>query len=345
MDKRKLFFRAIVAIVVIGAFYRYFEQQPDEQLYHISGKTMGTITYNVKYVAGSQLIHQSEIDKILIEFNQSLSTYIPDSEISTLNQTGVLEYPSITFLKVLQSSLTVYEESNATFDPTVGPLVNAWGFGPDKKPSMLDSSLVEMLLKNVGLNKLTISDNLITMDTAMYLDFSAIAKGYAVDLVAELIDAYGVGNYMVEIGGEVSAKGTNESLKTWTIGIQDPLVAKYEEKLLGIVSLDNRSMATSGNYRNYYEIDGKKIAHTIDPRTGFNTNHNLLSATVFADNCMDADAYATAFMVLGLEDSKGVLARVGIDAFFVFQKEDGSLGSYFSDGIASSVKLNKTENQ
>lgn len=345
MDKRKLFFRAIVAIVVIGAIYRYFEQRPDEQAQYLTGQTMGTITYNIKYISQDQLIKKTSIDSILKEFNQSLSTYIPNSEISTLNSAGLLENPSDVFIQVLKASLTVHKNTSATFDPTVGQLVNAWGFGPGEKPSIPDSTTIKNLVKTIGLNRVNFTDKLVAMDTSMYLDFSAIAKGYAVDVVAKYLEFKKINSYLVEIGGEVRANGKKASGKNWTIGIEDPLVERAEQKLLAIVRLANMAMATSGNYRNYYKVGNKTIAHTIDPRTGYNTNHNLLSATVFADNCMEADAYATAFMVLGLEASKKVLESIDIDAFLVFQKEDGDLSSYVSKGIAPFVDLNKIEDQ
>lgn len=342
MDKRKLFFRAIVAIVVIGALYRYFTSQPEEGLFHVSGETMGTIVYNVKYLAADKTVEKLAIDSVLIAFNQSLSTYISNSEISTLNSTGRLEKPSQTFRDVIEASFDVYESTDGAFDPTVGPLVNAWGFGPDKEIEIPDDALIESLIRNVGLGNVQLRKGLITMDTAMYLDFSAIAKGYAVDLVARYLDQNLIGNYMVEIGGEVSAKGMNDKGKTWSIGIEDPLVEKGDQKLLAIVRLEGRAMATSGNYRNYYEKDDKIIAHTIDPRTGYNTTHNLLSASVFAKDCMSADAYATAFMVLGLEASKQIVASSDIEAFFVFQEEGGNLSSYVSQGITEFVDLDKT---
>ncbi|MEO9474193.1 MAG: FAD:protein FMN transferase [Cyclobacteriaceae bacterium] len=345
MDKRKLFFRSIVAIVVIGALYRYFSSQPAERLTHISGKTMGTITYNVKYIDKTEPVSKSKIDSVLRAFNQSLSTYIPDSEISILNQSGELNSPSRLFTDVMQESYRVYEMTSGAYDPTVGTLVNVWGFGPDKSRLVPDSTLVDSLRQFVGLQKIVLEKEAINMDTLMYLDFSAIAKGYAVDLVSELLLEHGVNSYMVEIGGEVRTHGVNDQGKTWTIGIEDPLVEREEQRLLGIVRLNNMAMATSGNYRSYYEVGDRIIAHTIDPRTGYNTTHNLLSASVFSNGCMTADAMATAFMVLGLEGSMRIVESTEVEAFLIFQKEDGSLASYVSDGLKPYIDLDKTQNQ
>ena len=148
---------------------------------------------------------------------------------------------------------------------------------------------------------------------------------------------------MVEIGGEVRAKGANEKEKTWSIGIEDPLVAQDESRLLAIIRLADKAMATSGNYRNYYRVGGRTIAHTIDPRTGYNTDHNLLSASVFAEDCMTADAYATAFMVLGLNQSMEIAEKEGVDVFLVYQKENGELGSFASAGLEPFIELNNAD--
>lgn len=340
---RKLFFRIILALVVLGAIYRFFTSQPEYTLTHITGQTMGTIQYNVKYMGDDAPNYKRQIDSLLRAFNQSLSTYIPNSEISTLNKTGRLENPSKMFLDVLKSSREVFENTGGAFDPTVGPLVSSWGFGANKQPDMPDSSEIEQLMGFVGFDRVVFSEKQVSMDSGMYLDFSAIAKGYAVDLVALFLEQHGHHNYLVEIGGEVRAKGENEQNEIWKIGIEDPLVQQAERKLLAIVRLKGLSMATSGNYRNYYQANGRTIAHTIDPRTGYNTSHNLLSASVFAGDCMSADAYATAFMVLGLEESRQVLKNSAMDAFLIYQDEAGILRSDVSEGLKSAVTLNKTE--
>ncbi len=330
-------------IVVVGAFYRYYTSKPAETAFHITGQTMGTITYNVKYQAKEALISQNEVDSILIAFNQSLSTYIPSSEISSLNQAGYLKDPSELFNAVMNKSAEVFSGSQKAFDPTVGPLVNVWGFGPDKEPNVPDSATVIELLSHTGFSKIQFSSRSVSMDSLMYLDFSAIAKGYAVDVIADFLLKKEIKNFMIEIGGEVRASGTNEKQEIWSIGVEDPLVAQDESRLLAIVKLQNKAMATSGNYRNYYRIGGKTIAHTIDPRTGYNTGHNLLSASVFANDCMTADAYATAFMVLGLEESKQIAQKEELEVYLVYQKDSGELGSFVSDGLAPYIELNNAD--
>lgn len=339
---RKLIFRIILVVVIIGAAVRFFLAQPEYTMTHIVGQTMGTIEYNVKYLGDDVPNYKAQIDSVLKAFNQSLSTYIKDSEISHLNQTEELVSPSQMFLEVTQASSDIYTITEGAFDPTVGPLVNAWGFGPDKKINVLDSSVVDSLMQDVGFHRVQFTDEKVEMDSGMYLDYSAVAKGYAVDLVARFLEEKGFENYMVEIGGEVRAKGQNEANDVWKIGIEDPLVRMDERKLLAIVHLKDRSMATSGNYRNYYKVGDRTIAHTIDPRTGFNTNHNLLSASVFAPDCMSADAYATAFMVLGVEGAQAILAKTDLEAFLIYQ-ENGELKSYTSPGLESFMELNKIQ--
>lgn len=340
---RKLIFRIILVIIIIGAAYRLYVNQPEFSLTHITGQTMGTIQYNVKYMGADVPNYKKEIDSILFAFNRSMSTYIPDSEISRLNKTGRLEDPSGMLLEVLSRSREVYESTDGAFDPTVGPLVSAWGFGADRKPTIPDSLGVNELLSRVGFNKIRFSEEQVVMDTLMYLDLSAIAKGYAVDLIGKFLERKEFENYMVEIGGEVRVKGENEKNERWAIGIEDPLVELAERKLLAIVRLKDRSMATSGNYRNYYAVGDRIIAHTIDPRTGYNTSHNLLSASVFASDCMTADAYATAFMVLGLEGSKAIIEVTKMDAFLIYRDESNRIMSYASEGVKPHLEMNNTE--
>ena len=298
---------------------------------------MGSISYNVKYEG--TILFKNQIDSVLVAFNKSLSTYIPDSEISLFNNEDLLTSPSRLFDEVLSKSLEIYQQTNGAFDPTVGPLINAWGFGAGQATATLDSAKVDSLLLLVGLEKVAIASDKITKDTKVYLDFSAIAKGQAVDEVGRFLENKGVRNYMVEIGGEVRCRGLNQSGATWTIGIEDPLVQINERKAMALVTLDDLSLATSGNYRNYYERDGRTYAHIIDPRTGYTADHNLLSASVFAKDCMIADAYATAFMVMGLEQSiKFVEANDELDAVFVYQT-DSLIDVYESLSIDQSVEL------
>ena len=331
-------FRAILALIAVFLLYRISKNgQEQKHLQEFTGQTMGTITYSVKVMAEDPLPIGFGIDSVLKAFNQSLSTYVPSSEISKFNATDTLLEPSDLFTKVLLTSKEVHTKTDGAFDPTIGPLVNAWGFGPDRKPLDLDSIKVDSLLQRVDFDKIQAGRQLISKESGMYIDFSAIAKGYAVDLVAKYVESFGVEDYFVEIGGEVRTKGINKKQEIWKVGVDHPLVAKDERKTMAIIALENRAVATSGNYRNYYKKDSVLIAHIIDPRTGYPASGDLLSASVFATDCMEADAYATALMVLGLEKSRQLIEKnPSLDAVLIYQ-EEGTLKSYISSGIEASV--------
>lgn len=315
------------------------KSQPNVPVAEIQGTTMGSIGYNVKVVGTDENLKPS-IDSILIAFNESLSTYIADSEISRFNKESHFDQNELSAIMadVVNKSYQVWEATRGAFDPTVGPLINAWGFGPDKKIIEPDSATIDSLLLLIGMDKVEMNFDGLNKKENVTLDFSAIAKGQAVDQVSVWLESKGFNNHMVEIGGEVRARGKSPSDTTWMIGVQDPRV-ELTDKRLAIVSLDNQSMATSGNYRNYYEQDGILRAHIVDPITGYTADHNLLSATVIADDCMTADAYATAFMVMGLDRSiEMVELKPNLEALFVFQSGD-EFDIYVSSGISENTIL------
>ncbi|MDW3196327.1 MAG: FAD:protein FMN transferase [Cytophagales bacterium] len=337
----------VIGVLLFAIAFVYFirlsnSDEPTQQ--EFTGQTMGTIPYTVKVISKESLPISYGIDSVLKAFNQSLSTYIPDSEISTFNRLDSLVYESEMFYPVLEKSREIHEATAGAFDPTVGPLVNIWGFGPDKSIDVPDSTQIDSLLRLTGFDRILFNTSFVAKQPGMYLDFSAIAKGYAIDLVAEFVEAKGVTNYLVEIGGELRARGKNLKNESWSIGIDDPLVAKNERKILSILELNNLSLATSGNYRNYYEKDGVVYAHIIDPRTGYNRTHNLLSASVFSSDCMTADAYATGFMVMGLKASIKVVEQdPGLEALLLFQ-ENGEIKSYVSPGLKPAIKVLNSSN-
>lgn len=331
----------LVLILIVYIVYKMRQNDsPPLQMVEISGTTMGTIGYSIKYFNEDGENFANEIDTLLKVWNLSLSTYIPESEISRFNKrTGCFEFESEYFLPVLNASKEVYENSDGAFDPTVGPLVNAWGFGPDK--SMVpDSSSVDSLLHLVGFSKIQFDENKVCKESArIKLDFSAVAKGYAVDVISEFLETRGINNHLVEIGGELICKGTKLDEKPWRTAIEDPTVEVYERKILAVAELKDRAVATSGNYRNYYVRDGVKYVHTINPATGYPISHTLLSASVFADNCMLADAYATAFMVLGVEKAKSVLEKnKSLDAYLIYSDDKGEIKTLITDGIAQNIE-------
>lgn len=336
----KRFYPIVLILVVFIVWKIRQDKSPQLQMVEISGTTMGTIGYSVKYFNEDGNNLSEAIDSLLKVWNLSLSTYIPESEISRFNKAdGCFEFESIYFLPVLKASKEVYKNSNGAFDPTVGPLVNAWGFGPDKSMTP-DSSRVDSLMKLVGYNKIKFDDQKVCKDIpGIKLDFSAIAKGYAVDVIANFLESKGIHNLLVEIGGELICKGTKNGGLPWRTAIEDPTVKVYERKFLAVVNLKDRAVATSGNYRNYYVQNGKKYVHTINPATGYPISHTLLSASVFADNCMLADAYATAFMVLGVEKTKTILNNnPSIDAYLIFSDHQGEISTFITAGIAQNIE-------
>ncbi len=310
------------------------------QLVHFSGITMGKIGYNVKYYHPSALNLKTSVDSLLHIWNQALSTYIPNSEISRFNDSdSCFTFESEYFYPVLKKSREVYENSGGAFDPTVGPLVNAWGFGPDKSLSP-DSARIDSLKVLIGFDKIHFDRKKVCKELpGMKLDFSAVAKGYAVDVVADFLQSKGIRDLLVEIGGELVCKGTKEGNKPWRTAIEDPEVKIYEQKILAVVDITDRAIATSGNYRNYYVRNGRKYVHTIDPATGYPVQHSLLSASIFAADCMTADAYATAFMVMGVEKGKRLLKKhPELDAYLIYEDKNKHLVTYASPGIKKFIK-------
>ncbi len=313
-----------VFLFIIGFYFASCNQAPKSTYVYLEGFTQGT-TYNITYESLDNINYKKEIETLLANFDSSLSTYNELSVISQINynKSNITDkYLRIVFKK----SKEIYEQTNKAFDLTVAPLVNAWGFGFRNKEEITNAK-IDSILEFVGFNKVSLKDSLILKsDPRVMLDVNAIAQGYSVDVVAEFIEAKGISNYLVEIGGEVKAKGVNNKGKIWKIGIDKPFDNNNipGQELQAIVKLNNKSLATSGNYRKFYERDGIKYSHTINPKTGYPVTHSLLSTTVIANDCMTADAYATAFMVMGLEEAYLLVEKLtDIEALFVYSNENG----------------------
>jgi FAD:protein FMN transferase len=292
--------------------------------------------YHVTYESPKGIDLHEKISAELKRFDFSLSTFNKESVLSKINRNESVETDEY-FRTVFSKSIEIAEKTNGAFDPTVAPLVNAWGFGFKAKENVT-AQLIDSLLQFVGYNKIRLTaDNKIEKDDPrIMLDFSAIAKGYSVDVISNLLTAEGCKNYMVEIGGEVVTKGVNREGKPWRIGINEPNDNEpiVPQNLQAIIGISNLGLATSGNYRNFYIEEGKKYAHTINPETGYPVNHNLLSATVIAPNCMTADAYATACMVLGVEKAKQLASTINeIDIFLIYSTEDTENEVLYSSGF------------
>ena len=342
-NARKNIIYSAVLLVVIMAVYFWRSNQAGETVSEVvevttgkltlAGKTMGT-TYNIVYLDEANRDFQTSIDSLLVVFNQSLSTYVPDSELSKFNLGDTIDFKLPYFLPVLKASKAVFEKTGGAFDPTVGPLVNVWGFGP-VGAELKDSTDINLLLKLVGFDKIEFDEQQLRKKIpGIYLDFSAIAKGYGVDVVGEFLIGNGIENFLIEIGGELVARGLNEKGELWKVGVNRPEESANASELISIIALQDRGMATSGNYRNYYVKDSVKISHTINPATGYPVNHNLLSATVLAKDCMTADAYATALMVMGTEKAIALdIALKEIEVFLVYSDSIGGFKTYASETL------------
>lgn len=310
----------------------------------IGGKTMGT-TYSAKFEGENTKEINDALDELFLEINMEVSTYIDSSLISKFNANKhfeLIDSSSVHFVNNYFAAKKVFEKTEGLFDPTVMPLVNYWGFGYDEKRKVtkVDEVKIKSLLESVGMDLLfdvgfgrRIS-NLTKKHPKTELDFSALAKGYGADQAGKLLESKGIENYLVEIGGEVYTKGVNEQGKSWIIGINTPKEDAKISDFEAYVGLSGKGMATSGNYRNYYEVDGQKFSHTINPKTGFPERSNLLSATIIADDCMTADAYATACMVSGLEKALEIIKNDNsLEGFFIFADKSGTLQTKSTEGF------------
>lgn len=290
------------------------------------GFIQGT-TYQITYFSNENKDYRQQIDGLLVRFDSSLSTYKPYSLITRINNNDSLVEIDDYFEVVFNKAYQVYEETNGAFDITVAPVINAWGFGPEKRVEV-DSAKIIGLLKFVGMQHVKIDNHKIYKKfPEVKLDVNAIAQGYSVDIIADFFDKEGIDNYLVEIGGEIRTRGVNRNGGPWRIGIDKPIDNNQVpgQELQTIVQLQNKAIATSGNYRKFFEEDGIKYAHTINPKTGFQEKHSLLSVTVLSNDCISADAYATAFMIMGLEQSiEFVNNRPDLEAYFIYSDKGGN---------------------
>ncbi|MEJ2084316.1 MAG: FAD:protein FMN transferase [Acidobacteriota bacterium] len=334
-----------VAFGLLAAACRPTETGP--VIEQFSGPTMGT-NYTVKIVADragqTDLPRlQAAVDQILADVNHRMSHYEDDSEISRFNAWHSSEPFSASreMIDILALARDIESATNGAFDITVAPLVNAWGFGPPgKAPTAPDPEQIEKLLNRTGWEGIQIDESgstIAKVDPELTIDLSAIAKGHGVDRVVATLEAAGLANFMVEVGGEVATRGLNRDGQPWRIGIERPIPGKRAVEL--VVPLSDLSMATSGDYRNYYEIEGKRISHTIDPRTGYPITHSVASVSVVHPRCAEADAYATGLLVLGA-DGFELAEEIGLAAYFLFRDSGevfmGRMTAQFKDLLEQS---------
>ena len=335
-QKKKLIWQIPFLTLLIVGTILILRQQQSSPYQKSADKVFGTF-YHIVYQCDSDLTQS--INAELAKVDQSLSPFNEHSVITAVNNNQEVVLDSM-FLDVYQKALQISRETDGAFDITVAPLVNAWGFG-FKNGSQPSAPQVDSLKQIVGYQKVSLVDGkIVKQDPRMMLDCSAIAKGYGCDAVARLLRNRGIRNFMVEIGGEIVASGVNDKQKPWTIGVTKPTDDSLNigNELQTILNVTDKAMATSGNYRNFYYQGGKKFAHTIDPKTGYPVQHSILSATVLADECAIADAYATSFMVMGLEGAKVILQRhPELMAYLIYSDENGNNAVWFSPSLQDKI--------
>jgi len=295
------------------------------------GSVFGTF-YQVTY--DSDVNYEKQLDSLFLVINKSMSTYIEDSDISKLNRNEEVTV-DVHFKNVFKKSKSIYKETKGAFDPTIGAVVNAWDFGPQGKIIDLDSLKIDNLMRSVGLDEVDLVENKIIKPSGTFIDFNAIAKGYGVDVVGEFLESKNIENYLINIGGELRARGTNlEKAKAWTVGVENPNF-NDTQSINKVLFLENKAMATSGTYRKFkIDEEGRRYAHIIDTETGYPSKTNLLSISVIAENCMTADAYATAFKAMGIEKVKTfVESHPELMVFLIFENTDNQLQTLSLNGF------------
>ena len=336
MKRNKLVWQLPFLVLLIVGTVVIIRHQSSMPYQHNSGMVFGT-TYNITYQCDSNL-HNS-IKRELQKVDEALSPFNKRSVITAVNNNRDIEVNDM-FADVFSLAQKISDDTGGDFDITVAPLVNAWGFG-FKNGTQPTRHNIDSLKSIIGYKKVRLEGRkVVKKDKRLMLDCSSIAKGYGSDVVARFLQKRGVKNYMVEIGGEIVTKGISQKRVPWKIGVTKPVddSLSVSKELQSVINVTDKAMATSGNYRNFYYKDGKKYAHTIDPHTGYPVQHNILSATVIADNCATADAYATAFMVMGLEKAKKLLDRhPELMAYFIYSDNDGKNKTWCSEKLRTKV--------
>lgn len=332
MNKKRLLWQLpFLAILIVGTIW-ITRQQHATPYQHDEGFVFGTI-YHITYQSDKN--YQKEIEAELKKVDQSLSPFNKTSIISRINRNEDVAVDEM-FKEVFTLAENISKETDGAFDITVAPMVNVWGFG-FKQGITPSKEVIDSLKAIVGFHKVALVDGHVKKQNPnTMLDCSAIAKGYGSDIVARFLKSKGIENYMVEIGGEVVTRGNSEKRVPWRIGVNKPTddSLNTSTELQTVLNVTDKAMATSGNYRNFYYKNGKKYAHTIDPKTGYSVQHNILSATVIADNCATADAYATSFMVLGMDGAQKILAKhPDLLAYLIYSDDKGKMQVWYSPSM------------
>jgi FAD:protein FMN transferase len=299
-----------------------------------TGETQGTY-YAITYFDKQGRNFQNQVDSILHDFDLSVSLWVPESILSRLNDNDSTALPDTWLKDIFARAKTIADSTDGNFDFTVGPLVNAWGFGFRNKINP-DSATVDSLKNLVDYRAVRLEgDRLIHSIPGQQFDFNAIAQGYAVDVLGQYLTGQGIDDYLIDIGGEIIGKGMKPGGVPWIVGIENPAADSLSDRTVNTkVRLTNMAVSTSGNYRKYRVENGQRLSHTIDPRTGYPVHHNLLSVTVLAPECATADGYATAFMVMGMDKARLYLDKhPELEAFFIFSSVEGIYETYATKGF------------
>lgn len=308
----------------------------EPQEFEHTGYAQGS-TYQIKYVHYKNMNLQNEIDDLFKDLDFSMSTWVDSSIISTVNNTHDWVEMDAYFEDVISRSIEISKESNGDFEPTIAPLVHLWGFGFDKVRGDLSDEEIGATLDVVGIDHIQLEGSRIKLDDGSSLDFNAIAQGYTVDVLADMLESHGINRYMIEVGGEVRARGFSGKNKTWVIGVDKPQEnIDSQDRFQFILKLEDAALATSGTYRKFWvdEESGIRYAHTIDPKTGRPAMNRLLSASIIAPTGMDADGYATVCLVKGLDACKTFLSEKSeLEGYLVYSNDDGTWGEFITDGF------------
>ncbi len=319
-------------------FFLLISCDKEPEASYIEGNALGTTYHIIAYDNQSIREFTRRVDSVFNAVNQSISTYVEDSDISKINRGDSSVVVDKMFKDNLNFSKKINRNTQGYFDPTVGNIVNLYGFGAEKLTQEIDSSVVDSMMQYVGIEKVTLKDgNRIKKENPnIYLEFNAIGKGYAVDKVADFLKAQNIENFLVEVGGEIYAQGKNlGSNKKWRVGIDNPLQKSDKREISSVITLQNKAMATSGNYRKFRidSVTGQKYVHTINPKTGFPNKTKILSATVIAQNCALADGYATAFMAMGLAEAKQIIKDINAIEVLLIYDDNGELKNFSTKGF------------
>lgn len=332
--------RKFMLVALLGAFIlTSCRHRREPVLYKIGGETQGTY-YAITYYANDSVNFKPSIDSLLRRFDSTASTYKPNSIISRLNNNDTAARADKMYTAIFQKAMEVSEKTLGAFDVTVGPLVSAWGFGLQNRIAM-NQHKVDSILKFVGFHKVMLdSGKLIKTDPRIRIDFNALAQGYAVDVVAAFLDSKGIQSYLIDIGGEVLARRSKPGGDKWNVAIEMPSKSSDDPRSIqAVVLLQDMAISTSGNYRKYYMENGRRFSHEIDPKTGYPVTHSTLSVSVLATDCMTADAYATAFMVMGVEKGRDFLKKhPKMDAYFIYTEPGGKINTYYTKGFEKILK-------